>query len=126
MITNTLFSQTNPAAGNARNSPSLAGEITGLNNEVNAFEDSVGQGYIRESAAVTYLSNNSFSVTGNVTAFYTAGRLLRVNVGTTPIYVTVASSSFGVNTTVTTQETTLTNPVTTVDLAIQPKGFTTI
>jgi hypothetical protein len=125
MITNTPFSQTNPTAGNARTSPSLAGEITNLNNELNSNEDTIIQGYVREGATITYLSNNSFSTTGNTTGYYTLGRYLRINVGGTPIYVTVLSSSYnGAITTVTTQETTLTNPVSTVDIAIQPKGFT--
>lgn len=125
MISNTAFSQTNPAANSPRNSPSLAGEITNLNTELGNFEDTAIQGYIQEGATVTYLANNSFSTTGNTTSFYTRGRLLRLNRAGTPIYVTVQSSSYnGVITTVTTYETTITNPVNTVDLTIQPKGFT--
>lgn len=124
MITNTPFSQTNPTPTSPRNSPSISGEITNLNTELGNFEGSAIDGYIRESAAVTSLSNNSFSVSGNVTAYYSAGRLLRANSATTPIYLTVTSSAYSTNTTVTTQQTTVPSPLNTIDLAIQPVGGT--
>ena len=53
-----IFSQTNPSSTSPRNNPSLAGEITALNNEVNAVETTLGinlgnvPGYVNLSAQV--------------------------------------------------------------------------
>lgn len=126
MIDNSIFSQTNPTPSSARNSPSLSSQLSNLNNEVTAIEDTIIQGYVREGAGITRLSANSFSVTGDVTNIYTAGRILRLNVSSTPVYMTVASASFGGSvTTITLQESTVPDPLNIVDIAIQPRGKTT-
>ena len=125
MIVNTPFSQATPTALSPRNSPSLSGEVAALNTAMGAAYGSLIDGWVSEGATLNYLSANSFSTTGNTTSYYTVGRQLRINRSTSPVYVTVLSSSYnGAITTITTQQTTVPNPVNTVDLSLQPMGST--
>lgn len=125
MISRTAFNPTNPTASSPRNSPSLATTISNLNDEVGDFEDSVFQGYIRETSTATQQSSNSFSFSGDLTEWYTAGRRIRFNEASTAVYCTVLSSSHNAGTTtVTTQESTVPATITTLDLAIQEQGNT--
>lgn len=84
-------------------------------------------GYRRETGTVAYASATTFTISGvDRTAIYVVGTRLRVNSATTPIYLTVVSSSFSTNTTVTVLESTVPNPTNTVDYEINPRGFETI
>lgn len=122
IIDNDLFTQTNPSANSPRNNPSLAGEITNLNNEMNSVEDTLVQGYVRESASVSYSSSSSFTVSGNKTDIYTAGRIVRFSDGTTGI---VSSSYFyPPNTTVEIINGTVPSALSYIDISLQPKGGT--
>jgi hypothetical protein len=122
IIDNDLFTQTNPNPESPRNNPSLAGQLTNLNNEVSSIEDTLVQGYVRESASVSYVSSSSFTVSSDVTAIYTNGRIVRFSDGTTGI---VSSSSYSApNTTVTLLTGTVPSDLSYVDIAIQAKGKT--
>lgn len=122
IIDNNLFTQTNPSGNSPRNNPSLAGEITNLNNEVNSIEDTLVQGYVRESATVAYVNASSFTVSGDKTDVYTAGRIVRFSDGTTAV---VSSSSYSApNTTVNITDGTVPSTLSYVDISLQSKGGT--
>ncbi len=118
------FSQQNPAPTDPRNGPSLAGEITNINIELAALEDSVIQGYVTEINSVAYVSPTSFTVSGNLTAIYIPGRRVRFNVFGSVVFGIVASSVFTLPNTTVTMFTTygagVPDPITQLDLAIQP------
>jgi len=124
IIDNDLFTQTNPNPNSPRNNPSLAGQLTNLNNEVNSIEDTLVQGYVRESASVSYVSSSSFTVSGDVTAIYTNGRIVRFSDGTTGIVSSSSYSSTTAKTTVTMLTGTVPSSLSYVDIAIQAKGLT--
>jgi len=124
IIDNDLFTQINPNPNSPRNNPSLAGQLTNLNNEVNSIEDTLVQGYVRESASVSYVSSSSFTVSGNVTAIYTNGRIVRFSDGTTGIVSSSSYSSTTGKTTVTMLTGTVPSSLSYVDIAIQARGLT--
>jgi len=120
LIDNQLFTQTNPAAGDKENVVSHSSQHSNVNNEINSIEDTLVQGYVRESASVSYVSSSSFTVAGDVTAIYTQGRVVRFSDGTTGV---VSSSSYSApNTTVNIISGTVPSTLSYVDIAIQPKG----
>ena len=87
---------------------------------VNNLIDSVMEGFFLEHQTATYVSTSSFTVETNKTAYYTVGRILRINGS---ILVQVVSSSYSSpNTTVTVLETTVPASITSVELEIGPKG----
>ena len=124
IIDNDLFTQTNPNPNSPRNNPSLAGQLTNLNNEVNSIEETLVEGYVRESASVSYVSSSSFTVSGDVTAIYTNGRIVRFSDGTTGIVSSSSYSSTTAKTTVTMLTGTVPSSLSYVDIAIQAKGQT--
>jgi len=120
IIDNQLFTQTNPSGSSLRTDH--AEQHTGLNNEVNSIEDTLVQGYVRESATVTYVSASSFTVSGNVTATYTVGRIVRFSDDSTAV---VTSSSYSnPNTTVNITDGTVPSSLSYVDISLQPKSGT--
>lgn len=86
--------------------------------------DALEAGYLPEDASLTFTRNSTsqFRVNGvDNTAYYTKGRRVRINGST---LVTVVSSSYsGGNTVVTTSETTVPTPITSVEIEIGPNGF---
>lgn len=129
-IDNNVFTQPNPTANSPRNNPSLATQLTNLNNEVTAIENTVIDGYVQEYASVTYLTTKTFTVVGDKTGYYTGGRLLQFANNANPtVYTTgtVISSSYNAGTgltTVTMYEATVPSPIGAVYLSLQPKGAT--
>ena len=120
IIDNQLFSQTNPSGSSLRTDH--AEQHAGLNDEVSSIEDTLVQGYVRESATVAYVSPSSFTVSGNVTAIYTAGRIVRFSNNSTAV---VTSSSYSnPNTTVNITDGTVPSSLSYVDISLQPKGGT--
>ena len=90
-----------------------------MNNIVNALME----GFYLEHQTCTKVTTSSFTVEGNQTAFYTAGRQIRINGS---INAVVSSSSYSSpNTTVIVDGTPISVAITSVELAIQPKGATT-
>ena len=124
IIDNDLFTQTNPNPNSPRNNPSLAGQLTNLNNEINSIEETLVEGYVRESASVSYVSSSSFNVSGDVTAIYTNGRIVRFSNGTTGIVSSSSYSSTTAKTTVTMLTGTVPSSLSYVDIAIQARGLT--
>ena len=124
IIDNDLFTQTNPNPNSPRNNPSLAGQLTNLNNEINSIEETLVEGYVRESASVSYVSSSSFTVSGDVTAIYTNGRIVRFSNGTTGIVSSSSYSSTTAKTTVTMLTGTVPSSLSYVDIAIQARGLT--
>lgn len=127
IIDNAIFSQTDPTPNSPRNNPSLAGILGGLNDEVANVEKTLIDGFIKESAGVSFISTTSFTTIGDSTSYYTKNRILRFNGATSPSYTTVVSSSYdspGNLTTVIVTDAVVPTPLTTVDLYIQPKGAT--
>jgi hypothetical protein len=124
VIDNNLFTQTagsasTPLGDSTYNHPT---QHQNINDELNSIEDTLVQGYVRESATVTYVSSSSFTVSGDVTEIYTPGRIVRFSDGTTGI---VSSSSYSSpNTTVTMLTGTVPSNLSYVDIAIQAKGQT--
>jgi len=124
VIDNNLFTQTagdanTPLGDNTYNHPT---QHQNIDNELNSIEDTLVQGYVRESASVSYVSSSSFTVSGDVTAIYTNGRIVRFSDETTGI---VSSSSYSApNTTVNIISGTVPSSLSYVDIAILPKGGT--
>jgi hypothetical protein len=120
LIDNQLFTQTNPSGSSLRTDH--AEQHSALNNETNSIEDTLVQGYVREAATVNYVSASSFNVSGDVTAIYTTGRIVRFSDGTTGV---VTSSSYSnPNTTVNITDGTVPSSLSYVDIALQAKGGT--
>lgn len=94
--------------------------VTPLNNLVDAIQD----GYIEEIQAVLYVSASSFTVATDRTGYYTAGRMLRINQNGSLIgYVASSSYSAGTGlTTVNTTGVTVPDPITHMEMGIQPKN----
>lgn len=123
--TPTIYSQTAGSAGTPLGDATY--DHVAQHNEIYAelakIENSLVDGYISESATVTYVSTSSFTISGiDRTALYTAGRILRLNSGGTPVYVIVTSSSFSTNTTVNTTGANVPNPLNTVEYGFGPKS----
>ena len=90
----------------------------------NNLVDALMEGFFLEHQTSTYVSTSSFTVEGNQTPYYTIGRIIRLNGS---IICTVVSSSYSSpNTTVTVNETTIPNPITSVELEIVPKAASNI
>jgi len=122
IIDNQLFTQTNPSGSSLRTDH--AEQHTALNNETNSIEDTIVQGFVREAATVTYVSDSSFTVSGNVTAIYTPGRIVRFSNGALGIVSSSSYSDSDSNTTVNIVSGTVPSTLSYVDIAIQPKGGT--
>lgn len=122
MINDVTFSQTNPTSTSPRNSPSLSTEISNVNNELTKIEQSIQDGFYTDSNTVARVSTASFTVLTDRTGYYTVGRQVRMNGSA---FATVISSSYNSGTgltTVLTNETTVPNPLTSLDIALAPKG----
>lgn len=91
---------------------------------VNNIIDSLREGYISEYNSPSYVSASSFTVTGDLTASYTAGRPLRYNNDNTKLGIVASSSYSGITglTTVLTGFGTVPSTLTSVEYGIQPKG----
>lgn len=90
----------------------------------NNIVDALTEGFYLEHQTCTKITTASFTVEGNQTAFYTAGRQIRINGS---INAVVASSSYSSpNTTVVVNDTPISAAITSVELAIQPKGASDI
>lgn len=89
----------------------------------NNMVDAITEGYWEEWNDPTYASSTTFTVTGNQTGVYTEGRVVRFNQDNTKIGV-VVSSSFSTVTTVTVKRASVPNPITALEVGIQPKIIT--
>ena len=85
--------------------------------------DILTEGYLREQQAIARTGDTTLTVVGNVAALYTANRVLRSN-GDNNEVVTIVSSSYSAGTGLTTVTITgtLPNPLTYVEIGIQPKA----
>ncbi len=95
---------------------------------INNIVDALREGFISEYNVATYVSASSFTVVGDQTSIYTAGRQTRYNQDNTKIGI-VASSSYNSGTGLTTVLTnygTVPNPITILEYGIQPKTATTL
>ena len=89
---------------------------------LNNIVDALMEGFYLEHQTCTKVTTSSFTVEGNQTAFYTASRQIRINGS---INAVVANSSYSSpNTTVVVEKTPISTVITSVELAIQPKGTT--
>lgn len=95
---------------------------------LNNLVDAVIEGYQQEQSTVAYVSASSFTVLGDVTAFYTQGRILRANQDNTKILIVASSSYNGGSglTTVVTNYGTVPNPITHMEIGIMPKSATNL
>jgi len=93
---------------------------------VNNLVDMLIEGYVQETNDVAYVSDTSFTVKTNRSAFYTKGRIVRFDDGA--IGVVSADSTYVAGTGLTTVLVTGTvpNPILTVELGIQHKGRTDV
>lgn len=127
-ITNVPFEQVNPAPGDFTNAVSHSTQHTEVNDELTAVEESLRDGWVRESAAIARLSDDQFTVAGDVTAYYTAGRQVVFNLGSGSYGATVSSSSYSGGTLLTTVSIddifTIPDPISSVGLSVQMKGQT--
>lgn len=84
--------------------------------------DIILEGFFYEMAVIARTGDTTFTVVGNKAIFYTAGRLLRCNEDSNEM-VTVVSSSYSAGTGLTTVTIsgTLPDPLTDIELGIQPK-----
>lgn len=91
---------------------------------MNNIVDALMEGFYLEHQTSVKVTTASFTVEGNQTAFYTAGRQIRINGS---INAVVSSSSYSSpNTTVIVEGTPISAAITSVELAIQPKGASDI
>ena len=92
---------------------------------VNNMVDALQEGWVGESQAVAKVDGDTFTVEGNQTAIYTAGKFVRYNQDNTKIGVVVSSSYSGGSGLTTVEMKGFTVPVlTSVETALfQPKGF---
>jgi len=105
-------------------------EVMQASEYLNNIVDALIEGYIDEQQTLLFVSTTSFTVKTNKTAIYTAGRILRFNQDSTKI-AKVVSSSYSAGTGLTTVVVANTyadvpNPITYVEIAIQPKGATAL
>lgn len=90
----------------------------------NAIDWILNQGYRRETGSVSYGSATTIVITGvDKTAIYKQGTRIRLNAAGTPVYVTVSGSVFSTDTTITVYESTVPNPVNTLDYEVNPRGY---
>lgn len=90
----------------------------------NNIIDAIMEGFFLEHQTCAKVTTSSFTVEGNQTAYYTAGRIIRINGS---IILTVASSSYSSpNTTVVTNESTISAAITSVEIGIDRKGATNL
>lgn len=96
---------------------------------INNIIDVLQEGWQMESQVVAYASATTFTVQGNQTGFYTAGRFVRYDESNSKIGI-VDSSSYDSGsglTTVTVRGFSVPNPLTSIELAnFQPKGFSSV
>lgn len=85
--------------------------------------DILTEGYLREQQTVARTAATTFTVVGNVAALYTAGRVVRFNGDNTEVE-TIVSSSYSAGTGLTTVTVTgsIPDPLTYVEVGIQPKA----
>jgi hypothetical protein len=95
---------------------------------LNNIVDAIIEGYQQEQMTTAYVSTTSFTVLGDVTAFYTAGRILRANQDNTKILIVASSSYSGGSglTTIVTNYGTVPNPITHMEIGIMPKAATNL
>ena len=62
-----IYSPTNPSGSSPRNSPSLAGEVSGLNNEVVAIETALGTHLSNVAASISVPVGDTSKITTSVT-----------------------------------------------------------
>lgn len=95
---------------------------------INNVVDAILEGYQQEQATIAYVGATSFTVLGDVTAFYTAGRILRYNQDNTKIGIVASSSYSGGSglTTVVTNYGTVPASLTHVEIGIMPKSATNL
>lgn len=95
---------------------------------VNNLVDAIQQGYHQEMNTIAYVGATQLTVATDQTSFYTAGRILRFNQDNTKIAI-VATSSYSSGTgltTVTINYGTVPESLTHVEMAIMPKGATSL
>lgn len=95
---------------------------------LNNIVDAILEGYQQEQATIAYVGATSFTVLGDVTAFYTQGRILRFNQDNTKIGIVASSSYSGGSglTTVVTNYGTVPASLTHVEIGIMPKAATNL
>lgn len=95
---------------------------------LNNIVDAILEGYQQEQATIAYVGATSFTVLGDVTAFYTEGRILRYNQDNTKIGIVASSSYNGGSglTTVVTNYGTVPASLTHVEIGIMPKSATNL
>lgn len=88
--------------------------------------DVLQQGFQKEMQSIARTGDTTFTVDGNVTAYYTKGRVIRVNSDSTKIAIVNTSSYNGGTglTTVTVDYITLPGTLTAIEFAVQPISFT--
>lgn len=91
---------------------------------LNNIVDAIIEGYTQEQATIAYVGATSFTVLGDVTSFYTQGRILRYNQDNTKIGIVASSSYSGGSglTTVVTNYGTVPATLTHVEISVMPKG----
>lgn len=95
---------------------------------LNNIVDALLEGYQQEQSTIAYVGATSFTVLGDVTAFYTQGRILRYNQDNTKIGIVASSSYSGGSglTTVVTNYGTVPAVLTHVEIGIMPKAATNL
>jgi len=95
---------------------------------LNNIVDAILEGYQQEQSTIAYVGATSFTVLGDVTAFYTQGRILRYNQDNTKIGIVASSSYSGGSglTTVVTNYGTVPAVLTHVEIGIMPKAATNL
>ena len=95
---------------------------------LNNIVDAILEGYQQEQSTIAYVGATSFTVLGDVTAFYTQGRILRYNQDNTKIGIVASSSYSGGSglTTVVTNYGTVPASLTHVEIGIMPKAATNL
>lgn len=95
---------------------------------INNLVDIIQEGFYEEYNTIARVDAATFTVQGNRTQYYAANRILRVNKDDNNIAI-VASSSYSAGTGLTTviiNYGTVTNPLTSIELAIQPTTATAL
>lgn len=95
---------------------------------LNNIVDAILEGYQQEQSTIAYVGATSFTVLGDVTAFYTQGRILRYNQDNTKIGIVASSSYSGGSglTTIVTNYGTVPATLTHVEIGIMPKAATNL
>lgn len=95
----------------------------------NNLVDAVMRGSFEETQTIARVNDTSFTVKGNMTAYYTKNRVLRFNRDATKIAIVSADATYSAGTGLTTvviSGLVIPDPITYVELAIQPLGATDI